>query len=189
MDKRQLYESIMATVAKEVKKALNEDNKNFNNAEAYRFLDLYVTKAIKMTMGDNVELPKKSTSDTKKFRPIKLILKIGKTKKDAYISMCYHDKHEVAVSQSKMMSMKYLAFICDGKIYVVNGDILRSNWGNKNVCYIETRTYRDAIGEDSMMTNFNLDFLKENAEDVISMTDDAIMMYEKAYNEMSLTRI
>ncbi len=178
-NKKQLYESIMMAVAKEVKKAIFEANKEkFNNSEAYRFLKIYAVKAIVMTMGKNAKA--NDTTDS-----VKMKIKIGKATKDVHITMCYRNNPEVAVSQSKMMNMKNMAFISDNKIYIVDGDILRANWGNKAVCRIDG-SYLDRIDERSLMTKFSLKFLKDNASDIISMTDEAIEMYDKAYNEMSL---
>ena len=179
MNKKQLYESIMASVAKEVKKALNEAGpEKFNNSEAYRFLKLYVVKAIIMTMGSAAKVNDSTDS-------VKMKIKIGRSLKDVNVTMCYKGSNEVGISQSKMMNMKNMAFISDDKIYIVNGDFLRENWNNKSVCRTDT-TYTDRIGERSVMTKFKLEFLKENASDIISMTNDAIAMYETAYNEMSI---
>ena len=179
MNKKQLYESIMNSVAKEVKRALNEaGSEKFNNSEAYRFLKLYVVKAILMTMGSAAKVNDSTDS-------IKMKIKIGRSLKDVHVTMCYKGSDEIGVSQSKMLNMKNMAFISENKIYIVSGDLLRENWGNKAVCRTDT-AYTDRIGERSIMTKFKLEFLKNNASDIISMTEDAIVMYETAYNEMSI---
>lgn len=181
MNNKVLYESILSAISKEIKKVLYEaKTDNFNNGEAYRFLKIYVAKVIIMTLGEkNAKLDNSTDS-------VKMKLKIGKTTKDVHLSMCYNDKNEVAVSQSKMMWMKNIAFISDNKIYIVNGDLLRANWGNEDVCRIDRSVYFDRLKESSKMTRFNLDFLKTNASDIISLTEEAAEKYQTSYNEMNL---
>lgn len=180
-NKKQLYESIMASIAKEVKKALNEaKTDNFNNGEAYRFLKFYAAKAIKMTLGEtSAEL-----AETK--NQLLMRLKIGKSLKTVNLTMCYINQNNVALSEAKMRNAKNIAFISNNKIYIVDGNFLRTNWGNKSVCKIDPAPYRDRLGEIQMLTRFNLEFLKNNASDVISLTDEATAMYNTAYDEMSL---
>ena len=155
MKNTRLYESIMTAISKEIKNVLNEAGKEkFNNNEAYRFLKIYTVKAILMTMGKNAK-----TNDTSDA--VKMKMKIGKVTKDVHVTMCYRNIPEVAISQSKMMNMKNIAFISDNKIYIVDGDVLRANWGNKAVCKIGD-AYLDRIDERSLMTKFSLNFLKDN---------------------------
>lgn len=179
MNKIILYENIIKNISKSIKNILNEAS-TLNNVNAYRFIQIYVVKAIKMTLGENnailLDIPQE----------IKMRLKIGRTTKITNILLYYNFKNTLAISQAKMLYTKNIAFICDNNIYIINGDLLRANWSNNNACKILKNTYNDALKEKSLMTEFNIEFLKNNAENIIPLTDDAAIMYNNAYEKMNI---
>lgn len=147
-----------------------------NNAEAYRFINLYMIPAMSKTFdkhGIKYVAPDKNSSSYDIIYKVRLGNRLTQTAPTVY----YPGSNEIGISLHKMMLLKTIITIIDGSIYVISGEKLNSVWLNPSVAYVENRQYTDGLGERSQMTRIKIAWFKENAEYSFEMDEDVYNQY------------
>ena len=140
-----------------------------NNSIAYGFSKNVVRPIIMDTIKEanpslKVEEPKSTTSV---FKPINVVVKNGKEKKELSV-VIYYGNGVIALSSYNMMYAKNIAFIANSTCYIVDGDALRANWQN---IMVKTKTYVDGSNIASEMTYADVNKVIELASEQYSVKE------------------
>ena len=135
-----------------------------NNSNAYGFALNVIRKIVMTTIMEHesktkCELVQGTKNDA--FKPCRV--KVGSKQVDC---LAYNQSNNkvLALSQYHMMWSKYMAFIANDTVYIISGDVMRTNWQQ---LMRKTRKYVDGSKVSSTMT--------------YAMIDDVIALAEAQY--------
>ena len=153
---------------------------NLNNSAAYGFaanvIRPVVIKAIKAG-DDTVTSIKEGKAIADKIKPVAITVMNGRKKTEISI-VNYFENGVIALSMFNMMNAKNIAFITSGRVYVVSGDKLRSNW---QAILTRVKNYTDGSNVRSEMTYADIDKVTGLADVSYSISDEDA---EKFSNEL-----
>lgn len=148
-----------------------------NNSLAYGFCKNVAANVIIKTLSTSKQKYEHVQSTNSEFKPIEI--KCGRKKISVLAGNVHNDT--IALSMYHMMYSKNVSFIYDAAVYVVNGDVLRSNWNN--IMSRNPKLYTDGVGMKTSMTYADIDKVIAIAESVTPISEELQAYYKEKQEE------
>lgn len=148
-----------------------------NNSLAYGFCKNVAANVIIKTLSTSKQKYEHVQSTNSEFKPIEI--KCGRKKISILTGNVHNDT--IALSMYHMMYSKNVSFIYDAAVYVVNGDVLRSNWNN--IMSRNPKLYTDGVGMKTSMTYADIDKVIAIAESVTPISEELQAYYKEKQEE------
>lgn len=150
-------------------------NSSLNNSIAYGYVKNVIAKTI-INVATLNGVKCKIIETTNKFKPIEI--KLGRR----VVSCIANSKSDgtIALSLYHMMNAKNIGFIHNNSVYIIDGDVLRSNW---NSILSNHNKYVDGCGSTSVMTYANIDSIIALADTTYKLDNELVEFIEKKKNE------